>query len=354
MKGLKNSLRTRLPLAALALVLLASLASAAAQPAAAASSSLTIVSVEAGQSATIKAAGLPANTAVTVRMAPMGSKAAGGTIVGKAVSASNGTLKGTYAIPKELKLEARIAMRVEATAKPSQFAYNWFNNTVSSVSTSASNAGIPSGAASAGKITIVDVAEDDYVTISVTGAPAQARLAVWFDWKNKNGVLQARQAGTVKVSSSGALNDTIDIPTAAKDRGELRIRLQGLNGANYLAYRWFLNADNDDYSGSSSAATSENGIAYIVVQSVVKNDTVTLDAINFAKGEYVVLMDKVGSGAKNGIKVDTITIKQGKTFTGTFDIPSKLVGEDDIAIRIQSVDDSTYYAFTWFDNVTSN
>ncbi|MBP1704099.1 MAG: hypothetical protein H6Q38_3206, partial [Chloroflexi bacterium] len=91
---------------------------------------------------------------------------------------------------------------------------------------------------------------------------------------------------------------------------------------------------------------------YIVVTAVSKDNTVTIKAYKFPQGEYVVRMDSGGSSAKNGIKVDTIEIKENKTYSATFDIPDDLAGEDTITIRIQSVDDAKTFAYTTFDNVT--
>jgi ribosomal protein L11 len=249
-------------------------------------------------------------------------------------------------------------VRVEVTADVSQFAFASFVNVskgkaipVSGAASSSGGSSIPTGSSlNVGNITITDVVEDKSVTFKVTSAPAGARLAIWIDWNNRNGVLQGRQAGTIKVGSDGALHAMIKLPSAAVDRGRLRVRLQGLDGSTYLAYRWFINAENDSDTGSGAPATSSGGLPYVVVISVEEDESVKIKAFNFPKGDYVILMDEVGSGAKNGIEVDTVTIKAGRTFTGVFDIPDDLEGEDEIAIRVQNVDESSYYAYTWFEN----
>ena len=308
---------------------------------------------------TIRVSGMAANTPVTVRIGNPGNKGRAGEIVTTAVTSGEGGLRATYAIPVALKTLKKLAVRVEATADTSQFAYGSFVNvskgkatTVSGGSSSSSGStSIPTGSTlNAGNISVTDVVEDKSVTIKVTGAPAGARLAVWIDWNNRSGVLQGRQAGTVKAGSDGTINATIKFPSAAADRGTLRVRLQGLDGATYQAYRWFINSEADSDSGSGAPSTSTGGIPYVVVISVEEDDSVKIKAFNFPKGDYVILMDEVGSGAKNGIKVDTVTIKTGRTFTGTFDIPDDLEGEDEIAIRVQNADESSYFAYTWFDN----
>ncbi len=364
MNNLKTTSRARFAYLALAFTMIVSMLVAAVQPALAAetaagkSGRLEVLSIVSGESVTLRVSGMAANTPVTVRMGAAVTKGIAGEIVGTAVTSGEGSWRATYAIPASLKTQKKLAVRVEVTADISQFAYRSFVNVskgkgaaVSGGSSSSSGSSIPTGSSlNAGNITITDVVEDKSVTIKVTGAPAGARLAVWIDWNNRNGVMQGRQAGTVKAGSDGAINATVRFPSAAVDRGSLRVRLQGLDGSTYLAYRWFINSDDDSDSGSGAPSTSTGGIPYVVVLSVDVDDSVTIKAFNFPKGEYAILMDEVGSGAKNGIEVDTVTIKSGRTFTGTFDIPGSLEGEDEIAIRVENVDESAYYAFTWFDN----
>ena len=363
MENQKLTSRMHLATIAMALIMVISLLVAAVQPALAAgaaaakSGRLEVLSVVSGESVSIRVSGMAANTPVTVRMGAAVNKGRAGEIVGTAVTSGEGSWRATYAIPAALKAQKKLAILVEATADISQFAYQSFVNvskgktTTVSGGSSSSAGSIPSGSSlSAGNITITDVVEDKSVTIKVTGAPANGRLAVWIDWNNRNGVMQGRQAGTVKVASNGSLSATIKLPSAAVDRGTLRVRLQGLDGSTYLAYRWFINAKSDSDTGSGAPATSTGGIPYVVVISVDENDSVKLKAFNFPKGEYIILMDEVGSGAKHGIEVDTVTIKAGRTFTGTFEIPNELEGEDEIAIRVQNVDESAYFAYTWFDN----
>ena len=364
MSNLKTTSRAPLAYLALAFTMVLSMLVAAVQPALAAgaaagkSGRLEVLSIVSGETVTIRVSGMATNTPVTVRMGVSTTKGRDGAIVGTAVTDGEGSLKGTYAIPSELKALKKLAVRVEVTADMSQFAFASFVNVskgkaipVSGAASSSGGSSIPTGSSlNVGNITITDVVEDKSVTIKVTSAPAGARLAIWIDWNNRNGVLQGRQAGTIKVGSDGALHAMIKLPSAAVDRGTLRVRLQGLDGSTYLAYRWFINAENNSDTGSGAPATSSGGLPYVVVISVEEDESVKIKAFNFPKGDYVILMDEVGSGAKNGIEVDTVTIKAGRTFTGVFDIPDDLEGEDEIAIRVQNVDESSYYAYTWFEN----
>jgi hypothetical protein len=176
---------------------------------------------------------------------------------------------------------------------------------------------------------------------------------VWIDWRNYAGVYKGKQAGTVKVTASGTYEGTVRLPSAATDRGALRIRLQGLNNVNFLAYKWFINAENYTNSGSSVPPNSTNGLPYILVLEVDKNDSVTIKIFNFPKGEYLILMDELGTRAKDGYEVDEVKITKN-AFTLTVDIPDELEGEDEIAIRVEDLYNSSYYAYTWFENETTD
>jgi hypothetical protein len=91
----------------------------------------------------------------------------------------------------------------------------------------------------------------------------------------------------------------------------------------------------------------------IAILSVVKNESVTIRANNFpANTKFDVLMGKSGINGVNGIKVESLNSKNGGTFTATFEIPRKLRGEDQIAIRLES--NSGYYSYNWFKNVTND
>ena len=359
MKNRITSMLTHVSLAAMLLSLLIGMLGTNIQPAAAATlgaktGTLKIVSVEAGQSVTIKATGMPASTPVTVRMGRYGTKGANGTIVGNVVTSSQGSYNGKFAIPESLANEKKIAVRVEVTADLTKFVHNWFANKTNAKTSVTSS--VPSGTMTTGNIKVVDVVEDKSVTIKVSNAPAGARLAIWFDWKNANtGAMRGQQAGTLKVGSNGTVTQTIQMPAAVADRVSLRIRLQGINTVNFQAYEWFINGDDDSYSGSSAPSGSTSGLPYLLVTAVDPGKTVTVKAANLPAGEYKVMMDvRSSNGAKKGIKVDTVTVQKDKAYKGTFEIPDELVSTPEIAIRFQNIDEANAYAFTWFTNAASN
>lgn len=351
----------RFAMVAVVLAILASLLGSAVQPAAASApaaaepASLSVVGVVAGKSVTIKVINMPANKEFRVRMNVIGTKGIDGTIAGTARTNQDGSFTATFAIPSQLKDKSTIAIRIEATDKTGWYAYNWFYNRTSgssggSAGGSTGGGSVPSGGVSSGNLSVVEVVEDVSVSVQVRNAPANSTLSVWMDWKNRRGALLGVRVGSIKSDKNGSLSGTFKMPVSVKDRRELRIRLQGPTGSNYAAYRWFLNVNSDENTGGSAPAGYEGGLPYLLVSSVVKNGSASIEAYNLPKGDYKVSMGRFGTQAKNGIEVGTIKHKQSGVITGTFEIPRDLRDRERIAIRIQGAGNSAYYAYAWFYN----
>ena len=104
----------------------------------------------------------------------------------------------------------------------------------------------------------------------------------------------------------------------------------------------------------TGVAHAYSGIPTFSIVSVVKDKTVTIRTYNFpAHDSFKVLMNYKGTRGVNGVVVETITSGSGGSFTTTFNIPSKMKGEYQIAIRLQSTSSSGYYAYNWFYNNTA-
>lgn len=103
----------------------------------------------------------------------------------------------------------------------------------------------------------------------------------------------------------------------------------------------------------SAPAPAPAVIPTIAILSVVEDESVTIRANNYpANTIFDVLMGKMGTNGLNGIKVDSVNSRNGGTFTATFEIPRKLRGEDQIAIRLES--SSGHYSYNWFKNITND
>jgi LysM repeat protein len=104
--------------------------------------------------------------------------------------------------------------------------------------------------------------------------------------------------------------------------------------------------------GSSSSVVG--AIPTFSINSVVKNQTVTIQTFNFpANKTFDVLMGRIGTHAINGIQAGSVDTKDGGSFVVTFEIPAALKGLNQIAIRLDVTDGSGYFAYNWFYNRTS-
>ncbi len=102
----------------------------------------------------------------------------------------------------------------------------------------------------------------------------------------------------------------------------------------------------------TASAQGYSGFPTISIVSVVRDEAVTIRAHNLpANDSFNVLMNFMGTRGRNGWRVASFETGRGGSQTYTVDIPSQLVGEYQIAIRIQSPT-SRYFAYNWFYNDT--
>jgi hypothetical protein len=95
-------------------------------------------------------------------------------------------------------------------------------------------------------------------------------------------------------------------------------------------------------------------IPTFVITAVDQDKTVTIQTDNFpANDTFVVTMGAMGTRGIGGIKVATTDSGDGGRFTRTYNIPAKLHGAYQIAIRLESPT-SGYFAYNWFYNRDAN
>jgi hypothetical protein len=199
---------------------------------AAAVPTITILSVKAGESVTIKASNLPSDREFTARMDVMGDYALGGTLVGTNNSGS-GSFTATYTIPSALKDETRLAIRIDTPS--GWFSYNWFDNKTVGVTPTPTPA-----PATGGKpfITILGVEKDKSVTVQASRFPANTNFSIrvgpFYSFFKNYAVV-----GSVKSSDSGAFTFTVALPENVKGVELVTIRLDG--GAGAYAFNAFTN-----------------------------------------------------------------------------------------------------------------
>jgi hypothetical protein len=107
----------------------------------------------------------------------------------------------------------------------------------------------------------------------------------------------------------------------------------------------------------SQAVASEaeySGYPTFSILSVKTDQTVTIKTYNLPPNDtFSVLMNTMGTRGLNGFQVATLNTGAGGSKTLTYNIPVALHGKYQIAVRLQSISGSGYFAYNWFYNKTS-
>lgn len=134
------------------------------------------------------------------------------------------------------------------------------------------------------------------------------------------------------------------------------IAINGLKDPNHIYAGNRICIQNATVS-SSSSSNSSGAISVIPtfsINSVVKNQTVTIQTYNFpANKTFDVLMDRIGTQAIYGIPAGAVNTNAGGSFVVTFQIPAALKGLNQVAIRLEASDSSGFFAYNWFYNQTT-
>ena len=198
---------------------------------------------------------------------------------------------------------------------------------------------------------ITSVVTDSTVTIMTHNFPASDTFDVLMGYMGTRGI-GGIKVDTVSSGAGGSFTVTFMIPNALKGQYQIAIRLQSKTGSGYYAYNWFYN--NTASGVPVPPGTPYTGIPTFRIKSVEKNSKVTIETKHFPKNDkFDVLMNYMGTKGKNGILVDTVSSSSGGKLTFTFNIPSALHGQYQIAIRLHSNTGSGYYAYNWFYNNTT-
>lgn len=199
---------------------------------------------------------------------------------------------------------------------------------------------------------VVDVVEDQTVTIRTANFPANQDFVVTMGPMGTRGI-NGTVVDTTNSGAGGAFDVTYNIPAGLRGSYQIAIRLQSARG--YYAYNWFYNnttgagSDTDPVIGGGS---TYSGVPTFSIESVVADQTVTIETNNFPPNrEFIVTMGAMGTRGINGIPVATTVSGGDDVFTATYNIPAELHGSDQIAIRLESTT-GEYSAHNWFYNDT--
>lgn len=209
--------------------------------------SITILSVESGESVTFRTHNYPANQEFTVLMGAIGTRGVNGTPVGTFSSGAGGSFDVTVDIPDGLKDAYQVAIRTQTAHFNPYYSFNWFYNASVPVAekpepTPQPNVdpapvytGVPT-------FIVCEVSRDSSVTIATKNLPPNQTFTVRmgsFGTAGIGGIV----AGSFDTGEGGALNVSVAIPDALNGYGRIAIRAQTNHAAPYYAYNWFYNSN---------------------------------------------------------------------------------------------------------------
>jgi hypothetical protein len=311
----------------------------------------TIVSVVPDTSVTIITYNFPVNRTFDVLMGPIGTRGIGGIKVATINSGAGGSFTSTFHIPPVLVGQYQIALRLENKTGSGYFAYNWFyNNRYGSVPTVPA----PTETKPIPTFSITQVIPDKSVTIATQNFPVNDRFEVLMGYMGSRGI-GGIVVDTVSSATGGSLVYTFAIPISLRGLPQIAIRLQSVTGSNYYAYNWFFNSSGGSYGWPvSPPVPGYSGFPTFTIDSVLRDQTVTIITHNLPPNDrFQVTMGLFGTRGIGGSIVGTIDSGAERTATYTFTIPAALHGIPQIAIRLQSITGSNYYAYNWFYNNTT-
>ena len=302
------------------------------------------------QSVTIRAYNFPANDTFVVTMGYYGSYGIGGFPVGTTNSGAGGSFIATYTIPAALAGQYQIAVRLESPTT-GYYAYNWFYNNTYPAPQPPVN---PPGPVYSGYpyFFIESVVRDQSVTIQAYNFPPNDAFIVKMGPYGGYGVGGIVVATTTTGPQGGTFEATYPIPPELAGSYLIAIRLESPT-TGYYAYNWFYNNTFIPGQDPQPPISGYQCCPYFFIQSVVRNQSVTINAYNFPpNNSFVVTMGPYGSYGVGGYVVATTTTDGDGTFTATYPVPAALAGSYIIAIRLQSAA-TGYYGYNWFFNNTT-
>lgn len=188
---------------------------------------------------------------------------------------------------------------------------------------------------------IIEVVKDREVTVRGEDFPRNTRFDVYlyplgFD------PTSADRVDRFTTGNTGTFEVSFDIPRKLEGYRRIVIFMESRDG-NYDVETWFFNRN----TGKPSRYT---GTPSFTILDVVKDREVTLSLRNLPPDDrFEVLMDEMGTQAKDGIHAGWVSTGNGGNRQVTVTIPAALRGESRIAVRIESPT-SGYYYYSWFYN----
>jgi hypothetical protein len=206
---------------------------------------ISITDVERGESVTIHGANFPAYIDFTVRMDKRGNQALGGIVVGT-VHSGRGSFDATFQIPRSLRNESEIAIRLDGAG--GWYSFNWFENQPGSSGGQYTPTPQPGGSTgSKPRIEVIGVKANDRITVQARNFPAGQTFRIRIG-TFANFFKDYVYVGYVDSGSGGDFQFTVDLPYMKPDVERFTVRVD--SPQKYYAYNVFKNFT----SGSTGSA----------------------------------------------------------------------------------------------------
>ncbi len=312
------------------------------------SPTIAITNVLANTRLWVTAYNLPAGLEFDARLGPYG-RIDEEITVGTFASGRGGTFTLSLEIPPALRGQRQLTVWLRDRENGQTIASNWFYNDLTASAT------VPptehSLRSQTFTLSITDVVADTSVTLQTFHLPPNENFDVFM------GAIGTRALHGVFVQSvfsgsGGAMFFTIPIPPAFQGKPQIAIRMQSAATDErglplYSAHNWFYNYDMQ----RPDLHHHFNGYPLISIVEVSPGENVRLALQNLPAGErFQVSIGSLITRGFNGLPVATFEGTGEETQILTITIPLEVAAEKVLALRLQSIDHPTYYAFVWFYN----
>lgn len=335
--------------------------------------SFTISEVKKDESVTILTQDMPKSLDWKVLMGEYNTKAVNGIEVATFNSGAGGSMSATFNIPADLKGRAMISIRIESLTG-GYYYYNWFWNDkdngtwpteTSTPATPPAPTATPAPTQAPQTVPTIGIKSVDpgkSVTITASNFPKNLEFIALMNKMWTRGI-KGVEVGKLTSSETGAFEATFNIPAEFKDHERVAIRLESTTGG-YYSYNWFWNLSGGVVvtpeptpSPTTAPASTPAPVVkypYFNIVAVEKDNTVSVEGDNFpANTEFTVLMGKMWTMGIKGTEAGTFNSGEGGKMTATFNIPTDLVGQSRISIRLEAKTGG-WYAYNWFWNSTAS
>ncbi len=231
---------------------------------------ISIQSVDAGNTVTVQTHNYPANDTYDVYMNYMGTRGIGGTKVATVNSGTGGEQTFTFTIPDYLKNQQQVAIRFVSPVT-GYYSYNWFwNNTAPGVPTTGQPGTVPPGTIPT--ISIQSVDPGNTFTIQTNNYPANDTFNVYMGPIGTRGI-GGTLVTSVNSGTGGSQTYTFTIPDSLKNNQQVAVRLVS-PVTGYYSYNWFWNTAGGIPPTGPSVPSGT--IPTFSIQSVVRDSQVTI------------------------------------------------------------------------------